>query len=83
MVFLALIANDAAIRRRKMVNFAQETRTFADATVRREKALDLSVCNSTALQSASDSGSAGHPKFFQWPRKIISIRTMLAIKQLR
>jgi hypothetical protein len=35
------------------------------------------------IHLAKTGPSAGHPKFFQWSRKIISIRTMLAIKQLR
>jgi hypothetical protein len=56
---LALVANDATIRRRKMVNFAQEIRTVGGETVHREKALDFGGRNSTALQSAPDSCSAG------------------------
>jgi hypothetical protein len=56
---LALVANDATIRRRKMVNFAQETRTVVGETVHREKALDFGGRNATALQSAPDSCSAG------------------------
>ena len=44
--FLAfMVVDDAAIRRRKMVNFAQESWIVGEI-VRREKALDFSGCNS-------------------------------------
>jgi len=40
-----MVVDDAAIRRRKMVNFAQESWIVGEI-VRREKALDFSGCNS-------------------------------------